>query len=491
MAASEFFLMSVLLALTFTAIEAELPLPNDGVSSDSGVSGELELLDSKFASLALMQKMVQEKLEIVASLQSEIELLQESLDGKEGVSKSDRQAGELEKQVERLRKDIEMQNKKKDGLGARASIAENKIQKLNSKLQKLHNVNYEQENRIRKTEHLLQVAEEELMMAEVETDLISEGLNKAHIEWLPDWLSVHLDHIQLYMVSSWNESWGPAMDLSLQKALEKKAQFMDWVKLQTEMITVDWIPILKEQWSAFLTFLKPLVQSLTRKIAHLYHESKSSIAPYAFKVLKDLCSYAQDWIPILKEQWSTFMSSLQPRLQILAPTIVDVYHASKSFMAHVFKVLENLFSYTQEAKKFVEAYMPRIAVVTRSCFDKAFFVLKWYIVNLFRACWKFITVSTLFHHQVQGMLKNIAVVRPVANMGIVWFVATAFLGLPALFLFTLCSAVFRRTKKHIRSSNTNHTRRRSKQAHPDNLDRKSQPAQGKKFCSKPERKGFV
>ncbi|EXB30974.1 hypothetical protein L484_016834 [Morus notabilis] len=349
MAASEFFLMSVLLALTFTAIEAELPLPNDGVSSDSGVSGELELLDSKFASLALMQKMVQEKLEIVASLQSEIELLQESLDGKEGVSKSDRQAGELEKQVERLRKDIEMQNKKKDGLGARASIAENKIQKLNSKLQKLHNVNYEQENRIRKTEHLLQVAEEELMMAEVETDLISEGLNK------------------LYMVSSWNESWGPAMDLSLQKALEKKAQFMDWVKLQTEMITVD-------------------------------------------------------WIPILKEQWSTFMSSLQPRLQILAPTIVDVYHASKSFMAHVFKVLENLFSYTQEAKKFVEAYMPRIAVVTRSCFDKAFFVLKWYIVNLFRACWKFITVSTLFHHQVQGMLKNIAVVRPVANMGIVWFV---------------------------------------------------------------------
>lgn len=144
--------------------------------------------------------------------------------------------------------------------------------------------------------------------------------------------------------------------------------------------------------------------------------------------------YLKDWIPILKEQWSTFMSYLQPRLQILAPTIVDVYHASKSFIApHVFKVLENLFSYTQvsanevdsynlkaafcwltgwssfwfccfllcqEAKKFVEAYMPRIALVTRSCFDKAFFALKWYIVNLFRACWKFITVSTLFHHQV-------------------------------------------------------------------------------------------
>lgn len=40
-------------------------------------------------------------------------------------------------QVERLRKDIEMQNKKKDVLGAWASMAEKKIQKLNSKLQKV------------------------------------------------------------------------------------------------------------------------------------------------------------------------------------------------------------------------------------------------------------------------------------------------------------------------------------------------------------------
>lgn len=40
-------------------------------------------------------------------------------------------------QVERLRKDIEMQNNKKEGLGARASVAQNKIKKLNSKLEKV------------------------------------------------------------------------------------------------------------------------------------------------------------------------------------------------------------------------------------------------------------------------------------------------------------------------------------------------------------------
>ena len=40
-------------------------------------------------------------------------------------------------QVERLRKEIDMQNKKKDGLGARAYVAEKKIHQLNSKLEKV------------------------------------------------------------------------------------------------------------------------------------------------------------------------------------------------------------------------------------------------------------------------------------------------------------------------------------------------------------------
>ncbi|GMN62047.1 hypothetical protein TIFTF001_031130 [Ficus carica] len=497
MASSEFFLFSLLLALTFTASRGDPPLRNGGDSSDSyaavadGV--EFELLESKIASLdssidernrelrekeesfAVMQKMIQDKLEVISSLRSEIELLQESLDGKEDTGESDRQTGELEKQVERLRKDIEIQNNKKEGLGARASVAQKKMKKLNSKLVKLHTVNEEQENRIRKTEHLLQVAEEELMKAEVETASISIGLNKAYGEWLPDWLSIHLDHIQFYMMSSWNESWGPAVNLSLQKALEKKAQVVDWIKLQIEMIIVDWVPIMKEQWSAFLTLVKPHVQSLRPKIADLYHSLKSYIGPHAVKVLKDLLSYPQasaseNHIPILKEQWSEFISSSQPRLQLLIERIVDEYHASKSFIEpHAVRALKVLNWSTQVAKKFTGTFMYQIVILTRSCLYNVYFAWKWYAINVFRACWKLITFLTSFHHQVQEMLKNTAFLRPVTRMEVAWFVATAFLALPALFLFILYSTVFRRkAKKQIQNSNTNHTRRRSKQAHLGN-----------------------
>ncbi|PON56826.1 DNA repair ATPase-like protein, partial [Parasponia andersonii] len=374
---------SSLLALSFTVVTLVEPaVPENGGSapevSDSTFGVKLELLKSKIVALELsiderncelnekeeiikqMQKIIQHKSHSVASLESEIELLQESLYDKEPLSKSDGQAGALEKQVERLKKDIDLQNKKKDGLGARAYVVGKKIHELNSKLAKLYKVNNEQETRIRKTERLLQVAEEELIKAEVETALISEGLNRVHGEWLPHWLSVHLEYFQ------------------------------------------DWIPILKEQWLSFVTSLEPRIQLLTTKIVDTYYASKSYIAPRAVKVLKDLCSYTQ------------------------------------------------------------------IAIVTRSHLDTLYVAVKQYTVKTLQAFREFMTSSALYHRQVQEMLKNNELMRPVANMDLAWFVATALLALPAIFLFKLFSAVFRkRVKKHIHNSNTNHMRRRPKQAHPD------------------------
>lgn len=173
---------------------------------------------------------------------------------------------------------------------------------------------------------------------------------------------------------------------------------------------------MKEQWSAFLTLVKPHVQLLRPKIADLYHSLKSYIGPHSVKVLKDLVSYAQasasevnlnlfisflfvvsrslevcrfvltviqcllrffssifhvmidllvvslhgfltvtifscylqDHIPILKEQWSEFISSSQPRLQLLIERIVDKYHASKSFIEpHAVRALKVLNWSTQ------------------------------------------------------------------------------------------------------------------------------------------------
>ncbi|KAM6554150.1 hypothetical protein CsatB_014912 [Cannabis sativa] len=383
------------LALTF-AITLEQPsLPENPVSAPdvqhSSLLVELELLKSKIASLELsidernhqlskkdksikeMQKIIQDKSDNISLLQIEIKLLQESSYGKEYMSKSDQQVDELEKQVERLRTDIDKQNKRKYGLGLRAYVAEKKIQQLNAKLEKLYTVNDEQETIIRKTAHLLQVAEEELMKVELETALLSTGLNWVPLDWLPHWVSAHFDCFQ------------------------------------------DWAPILKEQWLAFVTFVMPRVQLLMEKFVDVYHVAKNYIAPCAIKALKDL------------------------------------------------------YFHTWEVKNLIESYLYHAAMVAKSLLSKTFITLKPYTIKVLYECKTFMTFLAQYHLQVQELLKDNEFMRPVANMELAWFVATALLALPALFLFKLFSVVFRKKTKNIQNSNTNHTRRRPKdpkQSHP-------------------------
>ncbi|KAF4394650.1 hypothetical protein G4B88_009900 [Cannabis sativa] len=365
MTASESLLFCMFLALTF-AITLEQPsLPENPVSAPdvqhSSLLVELELLKSKIASLVEghfsdlpcllllelsidernhqlskkdksikeMQKIIQDKSDNISLLQIEIKLLQESSYGKEYMSKSDQQVDELEKQVERLRTDLDKQNKRKYGLGLRAYVAEKKIQQLNAKLEKLYTVNDEQETIIRKTAHLLQVAEEELMKVELETALLSTGLN--------------------------------------------------W----------DWAPILKEQWLAFVTFVMPRVQLLMEKFVDVYHVAKNYIAPCAIKALKDL------------------------------------------------------YFHTWEVKNLIESYLYHAAMVAKSLLSKTFITLKPYTIKVLYECKTFMTFLAQYHLQVQELLKDNEFMRPVANMELAWFVATALLALPALFLFKLFSVVFR------------------------------------------------
>ncbi|PON63614.1 hypothetical protein TorRG33x02_275930 [Trema orientale] len=189
--------------------------------------------------------------------------------------------------LERLRKDIDLQNKKKKWIGSPSICSREENPRVELKTRKLYKVNNKQETRIRKTEHLLQVAE-------------------------------------LYVEAYWNEYGKPAMDISIRQ---------------------DWIAILKEQWLSFVTSLEPCIQLLTAKIVDAYYASKSYIAPRAVKVLKDLCSY------------------------------------------------------TREAKKLSETYMHQTARVSRSHLDKVYVSLKPYTVKALQACREFMTSSALYHHQ--------------------------------------------------------------------------------------------
>ncbi|XP_070671672.1 uncharacterized protein [Malus domestica] len=448
MAPSKLLLFSVFLALSFTGITAYPPPPDDGASdsaqevADSSLALQLQQLKSRVSllessiddkncelrkkdeSIKLMEKVIQEKSNSIALLQSAIESVQgsEPLDVVELGDKPHVQAGGLEKQVKRLREDIAVQNKKRDELEAQASVAEQKIQELSIKLenirypficgvlrsksymvhtsrQSLQKVNDEQKTGIQKTEHDLQVAEEEIVKEKFGISSISEDLTET------------------YIVTYWNELGRPAFNLGIEKALKMKARGEGWTEIIVERIRTNWIPRLKKQSLEFKAYLEPNIRLVTAKIVDVYRSSKSSIGTLVLK----------------------------------AQNMADPY--------------------IQEAKKYTEPYIDRVAMVTKPHLDKLHIALKPYTKKVLNAYRKVITTTTFLHHEVKEILKNNELTQPVASMELAWFAATALLALPAVFLFKLYSATLgfqlcrKKTKKRSHSSYANHTRRRLKRAH--------------------------
>ncbi|KAH7544730.1 hypothetical protein FEM48_Zijuj01G0017300 [Ziziphus jujuba var. spinosa] len=362
------------LALMLTIITAEPPpLRNDGssaldVSDSSSLAAEIEQLKLKVLTLDVDFRTL---IELIMSYVSEQKISHSitsqfhkgSLDDKELLgSKLHLQAVELEKQATRLRKELEMQDGKKDGLEAQGEFTEKKIHELNLKLEDVKE------------------------------------------RWLPYWLSVKLSQFQLYIVTYWNESGRPAVQIAIEKALLKKAQVKDWVELHIEMF------------------------------------EKGEFRE-------------KDGIPLLKNQWFACCTYLGKGVQLLIVKAVDIYCAYKSFMEPLaFKILNFAYPYIQEARKLSEPYILQIATVITPHLDQVHAAFKLYSEKVFHAYGSFITSSTLYHHQVQQMLKNNGLTRPVATIDLAWFAATALLALPVVFLFKLYSASFSKTsKKRIRS----------------------------------------
>ncbi|KAM0968613.1 hypothetical protein ACFX13_017241 [Malus domestica] len=444
MAASKLAILSIFLALIFSQIRADASVPaeedepvklprSDGPDS-SALKIELDQLRAKIHSLEFdvgekikelkkknelieeKEKVIQKNSDSISSLQSEIDSLQKkgSLDAELG--KAHARAGELEKKVNELKKELQSQRNEKEGLEARANEAEKKVDVLLLKIENIEKTNDEQKTKIRKTERALKVAEEEMLKAKFEATLKAKELNEVHGAWIPPWLAVHFMQCQSFLERHWNVHGKPAVDIAVQKALEKKAQAEKWAEPHVETLKTKWIPAIKEQWEVVKDTVEPHVKSLSTKTFEVYEVSKTTLAP------------------------------------------------------HVIKAQEVVDPYFQEAKKFSKPYVDQVATVAKPHVDKVRVVLKPYTKKAVIAYEKFLKSATAYHHQVQGTVKDLLkrheLTRPLATKELEWFAASALLALPIIILFRIFSSLFcTKTKNPVRG--TNHTRRKAKRGHPE------------------------
>ncbi|XP_010913762.1 uncharacterized protein [Elaeis guineensis] len=437
MAASKLLMVSIVLWLLMVGIRGDAEVEDGTVAEayDSPLKLEIKQLKSKVAGLessildrsdeakikderiAQLERIIKEKSATMASLQSEVELLQKKgvVDAQALIGKADARADELEKQIEKLKNEIETQTGKGDAYEARAGEAEKKVQELSLKLENIERINDEQRLRLQKSEQALQVAQEELAMMQLEARSKSDQLREVHGAWLPPWLASHIARCQDLAVTHWNEHGKPALDVFLQKASEKSTQAQKWVEPHMETARTKWIPAVKEQWLTLITYIGPHVQMVSVKAIELYRVCTNTVT------------------------------------------------------LHVVKVRELGSPYFQEAKKFSKPYINQVAAVSKPHVEKVRLVMKPYTKYVAHAYAKSLGSATAYHHQVQAAvqekLEKHELTKPLATKELVWFMASALLVLPVFFIYRIFSSIFCKKTRTTPNASANHASHKHKRRH--------------------------
>ncbi|PIN23807.1 hypothetical protein CDL12_03466 [Handroanthus impetiginosus] len=164
---------------------------------------------------------------------------------------------------------------------------------LNSKVDNLQKIIDDQKAKLHKTERALQIAEEELMKAKFEATSKTKELIEVHGAWLPPWLAFHFIHYQSLLEKNWKVHGKPALELLMQKAIEKKAQAEEWAAPHVETLKTRWVPAIKEKWVLVASNVEPHMQRLTTKTVEIYEASKNTVTPHFVKVVEFVDPYFQ------------------------------------------------------------------------------------------------------------------------------------------------------------------------------------------------------
>ncbi|XP_010541135.1 PREDICTED: uncharacterized protein LOC104814666 isoform X1 [Tarenaya hassleriana] len=373
---------------------------------------EVELL-SKEETIQRMETTIREKSDKISQLQSEIDFI-ESASSVKRKGKAEEQVYQLEKQIFKLKREAEAQNKRRLELETRTEVAERRVVELNSKLENLLKVNVEQKQRIHNTEFSLKSAEERL--SKVESFAVSSYKKFIEVNWekLSDKFDFHSSQARAYLMTRWSEYLRPTLSTTVQKASKKMDEVRKWSEPHIQTLNNKWVPHIKDMWLTCAIYLEPKIQSLTQKSVEVYHMSKQALSPY------------------------------------------------------LVQAMDTTYDYFQVAKRHTQPYTTRVVTVAKPHWDKAHVAFEPYAEKMRHAFTKLLNSTAVYHQQAQEMLKNNELTKPVATVDLAWFVATALLGLPLIFVIKFLSAISntkpkRNSHKHHHGSNGH---RRAKRRHP-------------------------
>ncbi|KGN62843.1 uncharacterized protein LOC101209922 [Cucumis sativus] len=433
MAVPKVISLTIFLSLIVFSVAADAIVDGDDVSevvredgSDSSVLKiELEKLNSKIRELEVLidgkarelekkdylisqkEEIFRDKSDRVSFLESEIESLQREgkLHAEETIAKAHSRAGELEKQVNELKKELDAQNREKNTLEVRSNEAQKKMDKIISKLEKLQNTNEEQKSKIQKLQRALKVAEEEMIKAKFEVTSKTEKLMEVHGAWLPPWLA-----------SFWDVHAKPTINTVVQKVWEGKMHVENWLGPHVEPIKSKWIPAMHEQWLVVKTNSEPHWQLLCKRSSEAYRASKQAVIPHLIGAQEFGYPYFQ-------------------KVKIVCKPYVD--HVATIMKPHVDKVRVALNPYTKDVVHACGNFMQSAT-----------------------------THRQKVKSTIQEVLNRHDITRPVATTEFEWLLDSALLVLPVLILFHLCSCcggISRKKKRtSVRGTSTNHVRRKGK-----------------------------
>ncbi|XP_050131958.1 uncharacterized protein LOC126608175 isoform X8 [Malus sylvestris] len=375
MAPSKLLLFSVFLALSFTGITAYPPPPDDGASDSAQ-----EVADSSLA-LQLQQ------------LKSRVSLLESSIDDKNcELRKKDESIKLMEKVIQEKSNSIALLQSAIESVQIRYPFI---CGVLRSKSYMLQKVNDEQKTGIQKTEHDLQVAEEEIVKEKFGISSISEDLTEVHGGWLPHTFGVHVDYFQTYIVTYWNKLGRPAFNLGIEKALKMKARGEGWTEIIVERIRTNWIPRLKKQSLEFKAYLEPNIRLVTAKTVDVYRSSKSSIGTLVFKAqnmadpyIQEAKKYTEPYIDRVAMVTKPHLDKLHIALKPYTKKVLNAYRkviTTTTFLHHEVKEILKNNELTQPVASMELAWFAATALLALP----AVFLFKLYSATLgFQLCRK-------------------------------------------------------------------------------------------------------